>query len=264
MARKKVQEPIKWNKKSDTQLKKAISDFNMRVKKLRKARKDVSYIPEEIGYRATKKLITTESELSDVLSSLRSFRGTKAFKKVTLKSGESLTAWEYENLKAKQKKAKARVKKELLKVNRPYGKMGTIEFQKLKSVEKSIKDFEKLRGNKLEIAIQRIENFGSSDFEMRRAVIYKENYLSMLKEEFQNETGYRKLRKAIKDLNPIDFYNNIKIAELGEKLKDITFMYDFSNQGYFDVLIETFLEEEEVEKIKKRRKLKNEDDEEGD
>ena len=226
MAKRKLEPPIKWNKEKNAELNKAIKDFNKRVKKLRSKSKRNAYVPEEVYFRATKRMISTETELEDVLQSLKRFKGKEAYKRVTLKSGEELTAWEFNELKRQQKRAKAYVQKELKKENRPYGKMGTTNFQRLKVIEDSIKNFESLKGTKLEIAKERIANYGSTDFEMRRAITYKENYLSMMKKNFQNETYYRKLIKAMKEVHPIDFYENIKIAELGEKLKDISFMYD--------------------------------------
>lgn len=247
MARKRLQQPIKWNEDSNARLKKEVSAFNKRVRNLRKHRKDKSFIPDEISFRETKKLITTEKELEAVLESLRGFKGSKAYKKVYLKSGESLTAWEYGELKKQQTIAKKRVKQRLKEVDRPYGKMGTIEFQRLNQVYKSIRDFEKLKGARLEVAKSRLANYGSTDFEMRRAIIYKENYLKMLKESFSNEPKYRQLVHKIRGIHPMTLYEDLKAGEFGDKIKDISFMYDFGGLAEFEDLVDKFLDDEEGE-----------------
>lgn len=247
MAKKRLQQPIKWNEDSSKRLKKEVSAFNRRVKNLRKHRKDKSFIPDEISFRDTKKLITTEKELEAVLESLKGFKGSKAYKKVYLKSGESLTAWEYGELKKQQQIAKKRVKQRLKEVDRPYGKMGTIEYQRLNQVYKSIRDFEKLKGARLEVAKSRLANYGSTDFEMRRAIIYKENYLKMLKESFSNEPKYKKLVHKIRQIHPMTLYEDLKAGEFGDKIKDISFMYDFGGLAEFEELVDRFLDDEEGE-----------------
>lgn len=245
MAKKRLPQPIKWNEDSNARLKKEVSAFNSRVKKLRKARKNVSYLPDEVSFRETKKLITTEEELEAVLESLKGFKGKEAYKKVTLKSGEQLTTWEYGELKKQQAIAKKRIKKQMEKVERPYGKMGTAEFQRLNQVYNSIRNFEKLKGARLEVAKSRLANYGSTDFDMRRAIIYKENYLKMIKETFSNEPKYKKLVHKIKQIHPLTLYDDLKAGEFGDKIKDISFMYDFGGLAEFEDLVDKFLDENE-------------------
>ena len=122
MARNSV---IKWRKEDEKNLRKAISDFNKRVKKLQKTRKDKSYLPEELDYAGTKELIKTRSELDRILRSLGRFKGTKAFKKVTLPSGETLTAWEKKEIQYEKSRAVRRINKRMaeLKALRPEYRM---------------------------------------------------------------------------------------------------------------------------------------------
>lgn len=83
MAKQKL---LKWTKEDERNLKKAVSEFNKKVRKLNQTRKDKSFIPSEIDYEASKDLITTRGELDRVLQSLGRFKGKEAFKKVTLLS----------------------------------------------------------------------------------------------------------------------------------------------------------------------------------
>jgi len=173
----KKESVLKWSNEDKKNLKKAISDFNKKVTKLSKTRKDSSYLPEQLDYDRTIKenLITTRSELNRVLESLGRFKGNEAFKKVTLPSGDSLTAWEYNEIKSQQKIAKAKIKKRMnqIKKNQPdyfvRGGTGTQEYQHLESVYESISNFGKIkpkrkisdetRRERFQESIARIENW---------------------------------------------------------------------------------------------------------
>ena len=107
-----------WTKEDEKVLKKAVSDFNKKVKQLNKTRKDKSYIPSEIDYAGTKDLVTTRTELNRVLESLGRFKGKEAFKKVTLPSGDSLTNWELNEIRLQQRQAEKRIKKRMAEIKR--------------------------------------------------------------------------------------------------------------------------------------------------
>lgn len=107
----------------------------------------------------------------------------------------------------------------------------------MESTKKSIENFgrkkpssklsKKSQKERFQKAKARIENWGSSDFEMRRAIIYRENYFTMLSKTYINVDNYEELIKKLKAIkNPLQFYEVIKKLESGEKYKDITFMYD--------------------------------------
>lgn len=112
----KKQSVIKWQKEDLKNLKKAITDFNKRVKKLQKLSKDDSYLPSEIDYEATVDLIRTRSELNRVLRSLDRFKGREAYKKVTLPSGKKLTNWEKKEIGYQKAQAVRRIKKRMAEV----------------------------------------------------------------------------------------------------------------------------------------------------
>lgn len=114
---------IKWKKEDERVLKKAISDFNKKVKRLSKTRKDNSYLPAELDYEGTKELIKTRTELNRVLRSLGRFKGNEAYKKVTLPSGEALTAWEKKEITYQKASAVRRIKKRMSQIEKPYFKM---------------------------------------------------------------------------------------------------------------------------------------------
>lgn len=115
---------IKWRKEDERVLRKAISDFNKKVSKLEKTRKDKSYLPAKLDYKETReKLIKTRSELDRIVRSLGRFKGSEAFKKVTLPSGEELTNWEKKEISYQKASAVRRIKKRMAQIEKPYFKM---------------------------------------------------------------------------------------------------------------------------------------------
>lgn len=114
---------IKWQKEDTKKLKEAVTNFNKKVRKLQKTVKDKSYLPSEIDYQGTKELIKTRSELDRVLRSLGRFKGSEAFKKVTLPSGEALTNWEKKEITYQKASAVRRIKRRMAQIEKPYYKM---------------------------------------------------------------------------------------------------------------------------------------------
>ena len=223
MARQSV---IKWKNEDTKNLRKAVSDFNKKVKKLKSTIKDDSFLPDEIDYKGTKELIKTRSELNRVLRSLGRFKGAESFKKVTLPSGEQLTNWEKKEIQYQKASAIRRIKKRMAEIKKPYFKMGNEEYRKLEAELQSIQGIFNKRGQQFERTLKAIENLGSSDYEIRKALQYKENYLKMFN-QFENSPYYEAILKKLKSFeNPITFYKKIQSLSYGEYVGDIKFMYD--------------------------------------
>lgn len=91
---------------------------------------------------------------------------------------------------------------------------------------KRIKNVFKQKGKQFEKTVKAIENIGSSDYEIRKAYIYRENYFKMFR-QFKNSEYYEAILKKLKAIeNPVAFYNKIKSLTYGEYLADIKYMYD--------------------------------------
>ena len=234
---------IKWRKEDEKNLRRAISDFNKKVRKLNKERKNASYLPEEIDYAGTKDLITTRAELDRVIKSLGRFKGREAFKKVELQSGDTITAWEKKEISYQQRQAKRRITKRMAEIKRlkpEYftGKqLGDVEYRKLEATLKAIENFGKKkpsgklskakRKERFNEAKARIENWGSSDFEMRQAIVYRENYFEMFTKTYSLIDGFDLVFNKLKQIsNPLEFYRVLSKLDNGEQLKDISFMYE--------------------------------------
>lgn len=105
-------------------------------------------------------------------------------------------------------------------------KCGNEEYRKLEAQLKSIQNVYKKRGTEFKKVVASIENLGSSDYEVRQALLYRDNYLKMF-EQFKNSEYYKAIVKKIKSYeNPITFYNKISSLTFGEYIRDIKFMYD--------------------------------------
>ena len=263
MARKKISKSktnpryreIKWRKEDVTNLRKAVSQFNKNVRKLNKNRADTDYIPEQLDYKMTKDLIKNRAEFNRVIRSLGRFEGNEAFKKVTLPSGKEITAWEKREIGYQRRSAKRTISRLMEQEKKKYGRK-TDYYRELESSFNSLDDIFNRKGVAYKLTRERIKTYGSSDFELRRAIIYKENYLSMLDKRYSELDGYKKLVREVKKMQPIDLYERLKAMEEGEKVKDISFMYDTSSlQHAFILLCNEFGVKTDVEA--------DEDDEEG-
>lgn len=93
----------------------------------------------------------------------------------------------------------------------------TMGSQELRSLEGQLRNLEKLESKKgfdFKTIKWRIENLGSYDYTMRKAIVYKENYLKTM-EKYSNLDNYELLLDKLKRFtNPISFYEFVKNDEL--------------------------------------------------
>lgn len=151
-----------------------------------------------------------------------------------------MTAWEKREIGYQKGVAKRRIKSLMEEEKRHYRRK-TERYKELEWTLKSVEDVFNRKGKSFEIAKQRIENYGSQDFEIRAAIIYKENYLSMLEKRFRDLEGYKELIREVKRTNPNTLYETLKLMEQGEKIKDTSYMYDTSDyQNAFNLLRQAF------------------------
>lgn len=123
-------------------------------------------------------------------------------------------------------------------------KCGNEEYRKLEVELKSIQNVFNKRGVQFEKTVKAIENLGSADYETRKALLYKENYLKML-EQFKNSPYYEEILEKLNSFsNPVTFYNKIRNSTYGEYLADIKYMYD---SGQAELLLKQMAEELGIE-----------------
>lgn len=228
---------IRWRKKDYLQLGRTIARFNKKVESLGRKKN----IPLLKSYGEIKEGITTRAELNRVINSLNRFLREGAEDIIELPSGERITKWEKKELSIEARIAKSNLRKEMKPFELPVkgsggytkAQMGSERYRVLKRTYESLNNPFARGGVDFARIKSRIETFGVSDFEMKTAIIYRNNYLQTLKEHFSNLDGYDLLMKKLNSFsNPISFY---KFTGKDEITIDFPFQYDLAtSQNYFN------------------------------
>lgn len=245
------QSKIKWQRGDYITLGKAISQFNKKINELQKE-ENREYLPNTLEYKEVKENITSRKELNRVLSSLRRFKKEGAEDLYTLESGQEITKWEMNEIKLQRNIAERRLKAELQQLNEPTysGKfsrvqMGSEEARKIEDTLESIKKLESKKGYDFERIKNRIKYIGTSDYTLKKAYIYRENFMKELEDLKDNEPEFQKIYDYFKNINnPITFFNT---TQQSKALQDF-FVWYKNPETYVEFestseLIEFILEE---------------------
>lgn len=222
---------IRWTRSDYVKLGQAVANFNKKINKLQ-AEENKLYLPNEITYKETKQRITTRKELNRIINSLRRFNQKGAEDLYVTEAGEQITKWERNELKIQTGIITRRINKEINELKKPISdgysrvQMGSLRYRELEAQLKNLKTLESKQGYEFERLRNRIKNVGTSDYNMRRAITYRQNYMEMIK-AYQNFDNYNVLINKLNSLqNPLEFYDYVSQNEL---LADITFMYDLNS-----------------------------------
>ena len=228
---------IKWKKGDLISLGKAVSQFNKKINELQKEENKL-YLPEKIDFNEAKENIFTRKELKRLINSLRRFQKEGAEELYKTQSGEEMTKWERQELGIQSRIAQTRLRKELKELNKPTdsgfskAQMGSQRVKEIKAQIENLRQIEKKSGYEFNMLKRRIQNVGKSDYSMRKAIIFRENYYKML-ENYKNYENYERfIFELDKIKNPKSFYEFISQNEL---LADINYMYDLSGQGILGI-----------------------------
>ena len=93
---------IRWKRGDYVKLAKAVNKYNKQVNELQS--KGIDYVPEVKNYQSLKNDIYTRKELNRIVNSLKKF-SIETAKKVDLPSGESMTSWEYKEIRLARNRA---------------------------------------------------------------------------------------------------------------------------------------------------------------
>lgn len=217
---------MKNKKLSGSQLKKgdyislgkAVAKFNRTVNEL-KAEEKKAYLPELIDYKEMSKRIVTKNELDRYIKNLRDFTIEEGKEIYETKAGEEITFWERNIIEDERKRAIRRMTRDLKNNVNKYDK-DTIDT--LKSNIKTLKNIEGLTKNDFKDAIRKAHRLGTTDYQYRRALQYRENFYKAL-EEISNYRYYEKIKQRLdKFTNPINFF---KFTQKSEYFKDLFVKY---------------------------------------
>lgn len=253
---------IRWTQSDEKRLKHAVQLFNNKVKRLSKNKSKRNYLPDTIKYNELKAGIKSRSELNRRINSLSRFM-KKGASDIKFVNDEGITAWELREAKIERRTAKRRYQKELADLKKRkkgtrYSKysrasMGSKRARELQSILKNLKNLEQFKGEEFRKQIARSHNIGTSDFDLRREILFQQNYFTMLQKSFGSLENYKKLVSKLKGISPSTFYTFLD--KISEKYSDIKYMYEqkyneqFFNQYVKDILLELQVDNEEIEEI---------------
>lgn len=234
---------ISWRRGDYIRLGKAVSDFNKKINRLN-AEENKLYLPETINYKEAKENITTRKELNRLINSLRRFQRAGAENLYTTQAGEELTKWERRELGIQSRIAQTRLRAELKALNEPLesgfsrAQMGSVRVREIEAKIRNLKDIENKKGYELMTLKKRIRLEGASDYSMKRAIVFRENYLNEMK-KYSHFDNYKKLISKLESFtNPISFFNFVSQNEL---TGDLTYQSDeMYSQEAFNSFVQDF------------------------
>ena len=166
----------------------------------------------------------TRKELNRQINSLKNFLKEDATEIIELSSGEEITKWERDELKKLERNATKRLKNELAtidKIEKPYTTQREIEIN---AQLNNLKTWQNKKGFEFNKMKSRLQNIGTLDYEIKKASVYKENYINAMREAFSNFENFEVLENKLKTIkNPKSFF---KYIQQSDYLSDLFLYYD--------------------------------------
>lgn len=210
---------INWKRGDYISLGRAVSNFNKKIRELQ-AEENKLYLPDKINYKEAKENITTRKELNRLVNSLRRFQRQGAEDLYTTQAGENITKWERRELGIQSRIAQTRLRAELKNLEKPlesgYSRvqMGSIRAREIEAQIRNLKQIENKKGYEFNNLRQRIMSMGRSDYVMKKATIFRENYLKEM-QKYSHFDNYEKLMNKLQSIkNPVAFFNFVSQNEL--------------------------------------------------
>ena len=234
---------INWRHGDFIRLGQAVAKFNKKINELQ-AEENKLYLPETISYTEAKENITTRRELNRLINSLRRFQREGAEDLYTTQSGEEITKWERRELGIQSRIAQTRLQNELKTLNEPLdsgfsrAQMGSMRVREINAQIKNLKNIESAVGYEFNRLRERLSRMGTSDYTMKKAIVFRENYLKEM-EKYSHFDNYEKLMKKLRSFtNPISFFNFVSQNEL---TGDLTYQSDETyTQEAFNSFVQDF------------------------
>lgn len=200
---------IRWKRSDYAKLGRAVANFNRQVIKQKKDNINPDFLPELKKYKNVKDAITTRREFNRIVNSLARINKSDALNLIYLKSGQEISKWEYQETKRQARLLERSLQKEIEEYHVTKGVMGNERIAEIKMKLNQIQSFENQPMENQEKIIKEIQKKGTSDWEFKMNITFKNNYLEALK-DYENQPYYDKLVEKIRNLNPNQFYSMIK------------------------------------------------------
>lgn len=213
---------IRWKRGDYIRLSKAVSRFNNVINTANEL--DMDNLPDIQTYSELKSSITTRKELNRVINSLNRANTENLSETIKFDSGETLTKYEYDELKKQRTSALRSLTLEKNKIlkERPSIGMGDERISEIEAIQDSLLNLEEKTGRNFEKTIERIQRLGVSDRKMKKALIFRENMYTAL-EGISNFENYELLKKELDKIkNPHKFFDYVQQSPI---LMDVFLWY---------------------------------------
>lgn len=231
------------SKDSEKELKRAISKFNSKVKRLETVDKEIG-IPEKESITAIKDRVSSKWDLNREIDRLERFTKRNAEELIKNKSGVVMTRWEFENIQREQKRLNSRLLREIERYGNikpqefgktqkyTYAQMGDEKLSNLRARQRAISTKSVMKLNKEQLKnLQSLLNKTAANYRKDKEIFY-DNYLDGTLLNTAYFIGYdtdkiNYIRKKLNELTPSQF---TKAFESEQALKDMQLRYDLTKE----------------------------------
>ena len=234
----------KMSMASEKELRKAINNFNAKVRRLENVDKEID-IPEKENITAIKDRVTNKWELNREIDKLERFTKRNAEELVQNKSGVVMSRWEFENLQREQKRLNARLLREIDRYGKleptvlgkkqkvTFAQLGDGKLTMLKTKQQAIsnKKLSKINLAQLKDLKIRINKLNANYRTTKKETFYT-NFLDGTILNLGGFIGYdtekiKYIQDQLSELTPEQF---IKAFDQEETLKDMQLRYEQSKE----------------------------------
>lgn len=237
---------IRYDKKLNAEIRRAVNNFNAKIRRLEKMESSNIVIPEKIKVSDFKKGYDSRRDLRRQLNYLKMFSARGAEEKIVTSGGFETSKYQV----AVVKRESARVKRNLTRQINMYmkitpsvfgvkqeinkGQMEDTKLTNLKSKREALnKNLLDLNAEQYNRYLELLNNQRQSSYKDR---IFKENYLEMLL-----STGYmsgydtEKINEMASQLMALDVNNFTRLFDTESAIKNILENYDLFKINNFDI-----------------------------
>ena len=233
----------KISKDSERELKRVISKFNSKIKRLESVDREID-IPEKESITAIKDRVNSKWDLNREIDRLERFTKRNAEDLIQNKSGVVMSRWEFENIQREQKRLNARLLRDIQRYGEikptefgkeqkfTYAQMGDERLSNLKARQKAIsgKRLSNITRSQLK-DLQTLLNKTAANYRKDKEIFY-DNYIdgTLLNTAYfigYDEEKIKYIKEKLGELTPTQF---TKAFEQEQALKDIQLRYDLTKE----------------------------------
>lgn len=233
----------KITKTSNDELRRAVINFNNKIRRLELSNKDV-IIPEKESISDIKGRIRNKWELNREINRLERFTKRGAERTIENKAGLEFSKWNYENIQREQRRLNARLLREIdrygsitpkefgEKQSATYAQMGDEKLSNLKARQQAIANKSLSKVNRDELKrLESLLNKTNANYRKDKEVFYN-NYLDGTLLNLGYYIGYDEeklnyIKEKLNELTPEQF---LKAFNTDVSLKDIQDRYVLSHE----------------------------------